>query len=601
MATLQDIPLSVRQLPFPMLVLDKDLIIKDYSLPMLDVLEVDSDTVIQQTAEDLLGEWPSSFADFKLAKGFLNRSNSDYLMHVTRKSELKWLKLSLYPCDKSECYFLHFDEATKNKLALDLAQRAEKVAKIGSWEVDLIKNKLFWSDQTKAIHEVPMDYVPDLEKGINFYKSGYHRERITELVSHSIETGDAWDEELIIVTANGNEKWVRAIGQAEFVNGKCSRLFGVFQDIHHTKLEMERYDALNDRMRIAVQSANIGIWDFNITDNTLIWDENMYELYGVDKAKFSGDYDAWESTVHPEDLERCEEEVRLAIIGDRDFNTEFRIIQSDGAVKHITGMAKVFRDEKGNATRMVGANTDITRLKNSQQRLHKLLEITEKQNKSLLNFAHIVSHNLRSNSSNLLMLSGMLLDGVDAQKERKFTEMIKVAAERLNETVMQLNEVISIRNNKERDFEAIKIHRELEKVVQSVNALVENAKAEIEIAVPKTVQIHGIRPYFNSIILNLLTNSIKYRQPSRPLRIKIGIKENKHQVAVLFEDNGKGIDLKRFGHKLFGMYKTFHGNLDATGFGLFIVKNQMEAMDGTVDVTSQVDQGTTFKLIFNKN
>ena len=109
--------------------------------------------------------------------------------------------------------------------------KLERVAKIGSWEVDLINSKVIWSEQTRLIHEVPDDFEPNLESGIHFYEEGESRELITAAVQHAIETGVGWDLELPIITATNKRIWVRAQGEAEFEGGQCVRLFGVFQDI----------------------------------------------------------------------------------------------------------------------------------------------------------------------------------------------------------------------------------------------------------------------------------------------------------------------------------------------------------------------------------
>ena len=99
-------------------------------------------------------------------------------------------------------------------------------------------------------------------------------------------------------------------------------------------------------------------------------------------------------------------------------------------------------------------------------------------------------------------------------------------------------------------------------------------------------------------MLNFLTNGIKYRATERESYIKIKSEKLNHYIVLLIEDNGLGIDLKRHGNKLFGMYKTFHGNPDSRGIGLFITKNQVEALGGRIDVDSTVGIGTTFKIFF---
>lgn len=119
----------------------------------------------------------------------------------------------------------------KSSLNETILRQMERVASIGYWEVDLSTNKIHWSSQTCIIHELPLGYSPDLSEGVNFYREGSSRERIAEAVNAAIEHATPWNLELEIVTAKNNLRWVCAIGEAIFENGKCIRLFGTFQDI----------------------------------------------------------------------------------------------------------------------------------------------------------------------------------------------------------------------------------------------------------------------------------------------------------------------------------------------------------------------------------
>lgn len=119
-----------------------------------------------------------------------------------------------------------------------LAQ-VEEVAKIGSWELDLITNHLYWSKQTKVIHEVPEDFKPDLENAIQFYKQGESRQAIEKVVKEAIEQGKDWNIEIELITAKGNPIWVSTVGKAEFEEGACVRIIGTFQDITKSVLLRE--------------------------------------------------------------------------------------------------------------------------------------------------------------------------------------------------------------------------------------------------------------------------------------------------------------------------------------------------------------------------
>lgn len=112
-----------------------------------------------------------------------------------------------------------------------IMESMSRLANIGSWRVDLKTQAVYWSEVTKHIHEVPLDYVPQLDTAINFYKEGASRERISRVVEEGMTSGKPWNEELQLVTASGKEIWVAAIGQPEFEDGECVALVGVVQNI----------------------------------------------------------------------------------------------------------------------------------------------------------------------------------------------------------------------------------------------------------------------------------------------------------------------------------------------------------------------------------
>ena len=622
---------------------------------------------------------------------------------------------------------LSAENITQQKREIQLLNNAVQVAQIGSWELDLLSNKLYWSSITKYIHDLTDDFIPSLEQGINFYKPGKHREKITKLVNNAITSGKPWDTELIIITAKNVEKWVRAKGEVEFVNGKCIRVFGTFQDIDKKKKTEINFKKATERLAIATNSAQIGIWEFDIENNKLEWDKNMYKLYGIKKSDFNGDYDAWRNSLHPDDLKSGIKEIDMAITGQKDFDTEFRIIWPNGEVRHIKANAEVQRDSNGRAIKLIGTNWDITELKNTKLRLTKseesfkgafknsaigmalvslngnwidvnktvceylgyskkelsiltfkelthpddlkesltktkeilngtvdnfqtekryihkngsiiytivtitavkdiagklshfiaqivdissivaaenktksLLNVTKNQNKSLLNFAHIVSHNLRSHATNLLMLTNFIKDEKDPNEKAHLEVMLQNASESLNETVHHLNDVVHISTNAEENLRSVNLFNSVKRVKKNISAILEENNAKCVINIPKNLKIKAVPAYLDSILLNLFTNSVKYKSEKRDLVIELNLKIKNEDVILYFLDNGQGIDLKRHQNKIFGMYKTFHQHKDAKGIGLFITKNQIEAMNGSITVESAVDKKTLFILTFKK-
>lgn len=585
---------TLKHSPIPLVIVDKDIQILEWSDALLQFLELEEELIFNVLPELL--DKISAGSKKKMAS---NEYFTETVHFITKKGQELWLKVNAYPfLSQKQQYQISFDDVTIGKIQYELAQQASRMAKVGSWTVDLVNNTVFWSDMTRAIHQVSDDFVPNLEKGIDFYKEGEHRDIIIKLVSECIESGQPFDQELIIVTAKGKEKWVRAIGKAQRRNSKTTHLTGVFQDIDSAKRKQLEYEHINNRLKIGVESANVGVWDFDLTNNSLYWDDKMYELYDVNKNQFKGVYDAWESAIHPDDKERAALEVEWAINGKKTFNTEFRIVKQDGSIAHIHGEAQVFRNKKGEPYRMIGANMDISKLTKKDQRLRHLLNITEKQNQRLFDFTNIVSHNLRSNSSNISMLAGMLNNKLPIDKQKEFIEMIQTSSSNLDETIVHLNEIVKIQAMEGGEMHPVLVKQCIEKVLESINGLIKEAAAQIKIEIDNATKVNAINPYLSSVILNLLTNSLKYRNQKRQLEITITAKVLTNQTIISFSDNGIGIDLNKNGSKTFGMYKTFHNNKDAKGIGLFITKNHMEAMNGKIEVQSEPDQGSTFHLYF---
>ena len=130
----------------------------------------------------------------------------------------------------------------------------------------------------------------------------------------------------------------------------------------------------------------------------------------------------------------------------------------------------------------------------------------------------------------------------------------------------------------------------------ALSLAIKESQITITHSIPNNLVVNAIPAYLDSILLNLFTNAIKYRSPERKATLEIDYEINDNYTVINFKDNGLGVNLEKNGHKIFGMYKTFHGNEDAKGIGLFITKNQIESMDGKIEVESETGYGSNFKI-----
>lgn len=256
--------------------------------------------------------------------------------------------------------------------------------------------------------------------------------------------------------------------------------------------------------------------------------------------------------------------------------------------------------ENNNLVGYLGVAIDLSEIKKVEKEITSLIEITKDQNERLKNFAHIVSHNLRSHVSNFKMLLDLLVHDHPEFKENEFIKYLETASEDLKETITHLNEVVQLNTTLIDNLEQINLHDVIEMNIRNVQLFAVEKNVTIHNLVAKEVTVKGISAYISSTIINFITNAIKYSNPEADSFIKLSTLMTDDYVELLIEDNGIGIDLQKNGHKLFGMYKTFHNNSDARGIGLFITKNQVEAMGGKIEVESILHEGTTFKIKLKK-
>lgn len=241
---------------------------------------------------------------------------------------------------------------------------------------------------------------------------------------------------------------------------------------------------------------------------------------------------------------------------------------------------------------------DVTPLKTLQTELIKSNEIVNEQNGRLLNFSNIISHNLKSYSNNLASILDLLTDTEDEDEKTKMLEYLKSISKGFSSTVDDLNEIVKNQNQAKINPERINLYTYIENAIKALFIEIESSKGIIKNNVNKDTEITANALYMESILFNLLSNAIKYRQPDIPPVIEIKSFYENGKIVLQIKDNGKGIDLDKHGANLFGMYKTFHGNSDAQGIGLFITKYQIETMGGQIKVESAVNNGSCFSIYF---
>ncbi|NVK27887.1 MAG: PAS domain S-box protein [Flavobacteriia bacterium] len=562
--------------------------LKDYGLEGRDIMGVSHYAVFPEIGQ----EWKDIHS--KCLNGHVDKV--DEAPFVRADGSTQWLRWEVRPWRRGGeigGLIMYTEDITerKNEEALliqykNLLESSNDVARIGTWEVNLVDMTSTWSDTTKEIHEVPYGFKSTLELGINFYKEGEHRDKISEVFDAALKYGRRFDEELLITTAKGKEKWVRTVGIPEMSDGKCTRVYGILQDIDKSKRAAEVLAAKEELFRNTFEYASIGMALVGLDGSWMKVNRRVAEFLGYSQDELLTL--TFQEITHIEDLGSDLELLGQLLDGRIEhYQLEKRYIHKDGHLVWGLLAVSLVKDENGNPLHFISQITDITEQK-------ELLNITSNQNERLMNFAHIVSHNLRSHSGNFSMLLDLIIQDEPTFKESPYYDMFSSASEKLSETIANLNEVVSMQSMSHDALQSKNLLAFINSALTNVKGLLTDVNAEVDVQIDESLDALVIPAYLDSILNNLITNAIKYRSPERRLELTFKARENEGEAMLEVSDNGLGIDLELHGHKMFGMYKTFHRNPEARGIGLFITKNQVETMGGDIDVKSVVGKGTTF-------
>ncbi|MBW4891805.1 PAS domain-containing sensor histidine kinase [Mucilaginibacter sp. HMF5004] len=286
-------------------------------------------------------------------------------------------------------------------------------------------------------------------------------------------------------------------------------------------------------------------------------------------------------------------------------NEDVLLNGKNGIPKHCILSAEII--ENDGEKYMMSFVYDITdrklaenKLKETKKELEILTDKLTGQNRQLLNFAHIISHNLRSPVSNLNLLVHLYKESVDDADRQELWGNFETVTQHLNVTLDELLETLKIQEDTAKERENLDFEKTFRGIREILVGQIIESKAVIKADFSKATHVMYPKIYLESIMLNLISNSIKYRSPHRIPEITIVTGNNNGEISLSIQDNGLGIDLNRHAKNLFGMRKTFHRHAEAKGLGLFITKTQIEAMGGEISAESEVDKGTKFTVIFNK-
>lgn len=491
---------------------------------------------------------------------------------------------------------------------------AVEAASDGIWDWDFITGKVYWSPRAYTM----LGYEPD-EFPVNFekWKSLLHPEDVegaTVTVFREIERKGQFNAEFRLKNKKGEWQWIIGRGMTfqSDVQGKPTRMLGTHVDITERKKAEHALAELSERLRLATEVGGIGIWDWNVQDDILLWDDMMYSLYGVKKKKDSFSNNVWRNSLHPEDRDRAADELQKAIDGVSEYDSEFRILVDRNRVRWIKAKAAVSRDAEGKAVRVLGVNWDITALKEAQESVLQLNRELEKRVdertaqyaasiRELEAFAYSVSHDLRAPLRIIDGYSQILADEHTSalnEEAHKLLQVIRAYAQKMDFLITDILSISRL-SRTEMSFNHIAMRSLVEKVYRET--VLEDIRNEFVLDLHELHDCKGDIMMIRQVWMNLLSNAVKYSMKSDEKIIEILSLEEQNEIVYYIKDRGVGFNT-RYKSKLFGVFQRLHraDEYEGNGVGLAIVKRIIERHGGRVWADSNEPKGAIFAFSMPK-
>lgn len=457
---------------------------------------------------------------------------------------------------------------------------------------------------TYKIHEEDPTKEIFVEDGINYF-ADEHKPIIQKCVEDGIKNAEGWDVELKIKTARGNLKWTRAIGHPVFVDNELVLLEGTFQDISSRKENDEKTKNLNSRLTLALKASGVGVWEWSLITNELIWDKQMYNLYGIKESNFEGAYIAWENGLHPDDKEKTSNLIAKAAQGKAKFDTEFRVLWSSGNIRNIRALADVIFDDKGIPQKMIGVNWDITDsvqtkllLAEEKERAEQLLQVKSA-------FLANMSHEIRTPLNGIVGFTELLANQSLPKEATDYIGYIKSSSESLLVIINDILDVSKIESGKLKiENVPFNLKKKIEASIKNFEASVLHKDISLNFKVSNEVPdvINGDPFRLKQILLNLIGNAIKFTDKGSILvevDISKQIDDNLYELLFKITDTGVGIASDSV-EKLFKNFEQADSSITrkygGTGLGLSICASLIGFMGGEISVKSKVGEGSVFSF-----
>lgn len=387
-------------------------------------------------------------------------------------------------------------------------------------------------------------------------------------------------------------------------DGTVTTFFGSARDITELKKKNIEIEEKNEFVSRLVATSDQFFYiaaidkDDSFRSNFTYCSWQIEEIYGATPDELMNGSDQWVDAVHPDDLPNVKRDNQIMFSEKKSVMRTYRVQHKNtGEYIWLEDYVVPVVDDNGDVRELYGSVRDISIRKQDELEKETLIkELSHKVNE-VMQFNYIVSHNLRAPVAHIIGLAKLLDTDMPKEDLQATISYISEAAHSMDELINDLNTILSARSDINEKTELVNINDVLRSVCNNLRKEIEVSKVEIEKdIVAEAETLDTIKSYLQSILFNLISNAIKYRSPDRLAHIKVSAEKQGDRTVIRVADNGMGMDMEKYGEKIFGIYNRFHLNLEGKGLGLHMTKTQVESLGGTITVESTPNVGTVFTV-----
>ena len=416
----------------------------------------------------------------------------------------------------------------------------------------------------------------------------------------AIATQRYYEAEFRLRRYDGQYRWFLGQAQARRApGGLILKWYGTNTDVHQQRQLQEQVLASQARFKQLLETLPQMAWTARPDGGVNYYNQRWYDLTGATSAELQ-DW-GWEDYIHPDDIAATLQHWQHSLRTGEAFTSEHRWRDQQGHYRWFMARGEAIRDAHGEVVLWVGTNTDVHDFKQAQHQLEAQNARLVRTNEDLDNFIYTASHDLKQPIHNMAGIFEELTRTAYFRDPDsvKLISYFERALARIYGTIDDLSAIVQVqRQQQEMPMEAVDLSQLVSEIMASLHDQITQTGAVFELDFATYPAVTFVRPNLQSVLFNLISNSLKYAAPGRPPRIRLSSTPDAltGRPTLTVQDNGLGIDLNRFGPQLFQLFRRFHSHVDGTGMGLYLVNRIVQNHGGRLEVSSTVDKGTTFQL-----